>query len=49
MNFPKVLMLLVAVMLSISDGVCGEINVTNISLGTRDAGTGNAPINIDIS
>lgn len=31
------------------DASCGEINVTNISLGTRDSGTGNAPINFDIS
>jgi formylglycine-generating enzyme required for sulfatase activity len=49
MNFLKALVLLAAVVLSASDGVCGEINVTNISLGTRDAGTGNAPINFDIS
>jgi formylglycine-generating enzyme required for sulfatase activity len=49
MNFLKAIVLLAAVVLSASDGVCGEINVTNISLGTRDAGTGNAPINFDIS
>jgi formylglycine-generating enzyme required for sulfatase activity len=31
------------------DGACSGINVTNITLGTLNAGTGNAPINFDIS
>ncbi|MEY4668736.1 MAG: hypothetical protein RL518_1435, partial [Pseudomonadota bacterium] len=49
MNWLKALVLLAAVVLSASEGVCNEISVANISLGTRDAGTGNAPINFDIS
>jgi hypothetical protein len=49
MKFVKVLILLVLVVVSASDGVCGVINVTNTSVGTRDAGTGTAPINFDIS
>ncbi len=49
MKFLNVLILLAAVVLSASDGVCGGINVTNTSVGTRDAGTGTAPINFDIS
>ncbi len=35
--------------LLVRDASCGEINVTSISLGTRDSGTGNAPINFDIT
>jgi formylglycine-generating enzyme required for sulfatase activity len=49
MKFVKVLILLVLVVVSASDGVCGVIDVTNTSVGTRDAGTGTAPINFDIS
>jgi formylglycine-generating enzyme required for sulfatase activity len=49
MNWLKALVLLAVVVLSASDGACNGIDVTNISLGTRDAGTGNAPINFDIS
>lgn len=49
MNLLKALLLLAVVVLSASDGVCGGINVTNTSVGTRDAGTGTAPINFDIS
>jgi hypothetical protein len=49
MKFVKVLILLVLVVVSASDGLCGVINVTNTSVGTRDAGTGTAPINFDIS
>ena len=49
MNWIKALVLLTVVVLSASDGACSGIDVTNISLGTRDAGTGNAPINFDIS
>jgi formylglycine-generating enzyme required for sulfatase activity len=49
MNWLKALVLLAVVVLSASDGACTGIDVTNISLGTRDAGTGNAPINFDIS
>ena len=49
MKFLNVLILLAAVVLSASDGVCGGMNVTNTSVGTRDAGTGTAPINFDIS
>jgi formylglycine-generating enzyme required for sulfatase activity len=49
MNWLKALVLLAVVVLSASDGACSGIDVTNISLGTRDAGTGNAPINFDIS
>jgi hypothetical protein len=49
MNLLKVLMVLAVVVLTASDGVCGGIDVTNTSVGTRDAGTGNAPINFDIS
>ncbi len=49
MKFLKVLILIAAVVLSASDGVCGGINVTNTSVGTRDSGTGTAPINFDIS
>jgi formylglycine-generating enzyme required for sulfatase activity len=49
MNWLKALVLLTVVVLSASDGACNGIDVTNISLGTRDAGTGNAPINFDIS
>jgi formylglycine-generating enzyme required for sulfatase activity len=48
-NWLKALVLLAVVVLSASDGACNGIDVTNISLGTRDAGTGNAPINFDIS
>jgi hypothetical protein len=49
MKFLNVLIVLAAMVLSTSDGVCGGINVTNTSVGTRDAGTGTAPINFDIS
>jgi formylglycine-generating enzyme required for sulfatase activity len=48
--FPRTLyLLLVVLMLWATDGSCSGVNVTNTSLGTRDAGTGNAPINFDIS
>jgi formylglycine-generating enzyme required for sulfatase activity len=43
------LLLIAVVAWSISDGACNGIDITNISLGTRDASTGNAPINFDIS
>ena len=43
------LLLLTLLVLSTPEGVCGGINVTNTSVGTRDAGTGTAPINFDIS
>lgn len=49
MNLRNLLLLLTLLVLSTTDGVCSGIDVTNISLGTRDAGTGNAPINFDIS
>lgn len=42
-------LLLVVLMLWATDGSCSGIDVTNISLGTRNAGTGNAPVNFDIS
>jgi hypothetical protein len=45
----KLLLLLTLMMWFSTDGSCNGIDVTNISLGTRDAGTGNAPINFDIS
>lgn len=40
---------LLALLLGATTGLCSGITVTNISLGTRDAGTGNAPISFDIS
>ena len=49
MNWLKALVLFSVVVLSASEGACNGIDVTNISLGTRDAVTGNAPINFDIS
>lgn len=49
-NLPRTLyLLLVVLMLWAPKGSCSGIDVTNISLGTRDAGTGNAPVNFDIS
>lgn len=42
-------MLLLVLMFWATEGSCSGIDVTNISLGTRNAGTGNAPINFDIS
>lgn len=42
-------LLLVVLMFWATEGSCSGVDVTNISLGTRNAGTGNAPINFDIS
>jgi len=39
----------VVLMLWATDGSCSGISVTNVSLGTRDSNTGNAPVNFDIS
>jgi formylglycine-generating enzyme required for sulfatase activity len=50
MTFPRNLFLLLAMLVFYAaDAACSGIDVTNITLGTRDAGTGNAPINFDIS
>jgi formylglycine-generating enzyme required for sulfatase activity len=49
MTLLNLLILIAVVVLSASEGVCGGMDVTNTSVGTRDAGTGNAPINFDIS
>lgn len=51
MTFPSRLisLLLVLVMFWATGASCTGVDVTNVSLGTRDAGTGNAPINFDIS
>lgn len=47
---PRVLLLLFALLMAwVPHGECTGVDVTNVSLGTRDAGTGNAPINFDIS
>lgn len=46
----RALCLLVSLLaLRVNSASCGEINVANVSLGTLDSGTGNAPINFDIS
>ena len=49
--FPRTLYLLLVVLMLMwaPDGSCSGVSVSNISLGTRDAGTGNAPVNFDIS
>jgi len=50
MTLPRKLFLLLAMLVFFAlDGACSGVDVTNISLGTLDAGTGNAPINFDIS
>jgi len=43
------LLLVVVMLLWAPNGSCSGIDVTNTSLGTRDSGTGNAPVNFDIS
>jgi formylglycine-generating enzyme required for sulfatase activity len=50
MTLPRKLFLLLAVLVFYAaEAACSGIDVTNTSLGTLDAGTGNAPINFDIS
>lgn len=44
-----VLLLVALLATSVRDASCSGVTVTNVSLGTRDSGTGNAPINFDIS
>ena len=45
----RLCVLLVIVALWATEGACTGVAVTNVSLGTLDAATGNAPVNFDIS
>lgn len=42
-------LLFLALVLWASEGSCSGVTVSNVSLGTRNSGTGNAPVNFDIS